>query len=89
MQRELDDFSEKEILSPKEKRRIAEELSIAPGVFGALCVSGVLFLGLLILRGDGLLPPAGHSLFATNAPPSARAVVAQRFYFDSKAARQM
>jgi hypothetical protein len=89
MRPELYEFSEKEILSQKEKLRVAEELAMGPGVFGALCLSGVLFLGLLILRGYGLLPPSGHSMFAANAPPSPRAVVAQRFYFDSGAARQM
>jgi hypothetical protein len=89
MQPELYEFSEKEFLSQKEKGRIAEDLAIGPGVFGALCLSGVLFLGLLILRGYGLLPPAGHSMFAANTPPSPRAIVAQRFYFDSGAARQM
>jgi hypothetical protein len=89
MQAELYEFSEKEFLSQKEKLRIADELAIGPGIFGALCLSGVLFLGLLILRAYGFLPPAGHSMFAVNPPPSPRAVVAQRFYFDSKAARQM
>jgi hypothetical protein len=83
------EFSETEILSRKEKLRIANELAIGTGVFGALCLSGVLFLGLLLLRAYGFLPPAGHSLFAANTPPSPRAVVAQRFYFDSGAARQM
>jgi hypothetical protein len=83
------EFSQKEILSQKERLRIADEMSIGSGVFGALCLSGVLLLGLLILHGYGLLPTAGHSLFAANTTPSPRAVVAQRFYFDSAAARQM
>jgi hypothetical protein len=89
MQRVLSDLSEKEILSGKDKQRLAEELAIAPGIFGALCLSGVLLLGLLLLRGSGVLPSAAHSLFAANAPLSPRAVVAQRFYFDGGAARQM
>ena len=89
MQRALDDVSADEILSSREKGRIAEELAIEPGLFGALCISGVLFLGLLLLRGYGVLPPTGHSLFAANTPPSPRAVVAQRFYFDNEPRRQM
>ena len=89
MQPVLNDICEKEILSGEEKQRLAEELAIAPGIFGALCLSGVLLLGLLLLRGYGVLPSAGHSLFAANAPLSPRAVVAQRFYFDSGPARQM
>jgi len=89
MQPELYEFSEKEILSQKEKLRIADEMAIGPGIFGALSLSGVLFLGLLVLRGYGMLPTAGHSLFAAHTPPSPRAVVAQRFYFDSGATRQM
>jgi hypothetical protein len=86
---EFYEFSEKELLSQKEKLRIANDLAIGPGVFGALCLSGVLFLGLLLLRGYGVLPTAGHSLFAANPPPSPRAVVAQRFYFDNEPRRQM
>jgi hypothetical protein len=89
MQPELYEFSEKEILSREEKRRIVDELAIGPGIFGGLCLTGVLFLGLLFLRGYGVLPAAGHSLLAANASPSPRAVVAQRFYFDGGAARQM
>jgi hypothetical protein len=89
MQPELHEYSEKDILSQKEKSRIAEELAIAPGVFGALCITAILLVGLFILRGYGVLPATGHSLFAANAPLSPRAVVAQRFYFDSGAARQM
>ena len=92
MQRVLDERSDKEILSAKEKRRIAEELSIGPGVFAALCVTAVLFLGLFLLRGSAVWPTAGHSLLATAAnvaPPSPRATVAQRFYFDAAAKQQM
>jgi hypothetical protein len=89
MERELDDISEKEILSAKEKRRIADEMSISTGVLGGLCVAALLSLGLLMLY--GALPRAGHSLFATNshAPLSPRATVAMRFYFDNEAHRQM
>jgi hypothetical protein len=83
------EFAEKEILSQKEKLRIANELAMGPGIFAALFLSGILFLGLLLLRGYGILPTTAHSMFAANTPPSPRAVVAQRFYFDSKAARQM
>lgn len=94
MQRQLDDISEKEILSGPEKRRIAEELSIGSGVFGALFISGALFLGLLILLGTGVVTPGGHFMSATpataaNATLSPRAVVAMRFYFDTGARRQM
>jgi hypothetical protein len=91
MERELDDTSEKEILSAKEKRRIADEMSISTGVLGALCVAALLSLGLLMLYGADVLPKAGHSLFATNshAPLSPRATVAMRFYFDNEAHRQM
>lgn len=89
MRPELYEFSEKEFLSQKQKLRIADELAIGPGIFGALCLSGILFLGFLILHGYGFLPTAGHSMFAASAPPSPRAVVAQRFYFDSEPRRQM
>jgi hypothetical protein len=89
MQPEHYEFSEKEILSQKEKLRIANELAMGPGVFAALLLSGVLFLGLLLLRGYDVLPTAGHSIFAANTPPSPRAVVAQRFYFDNEPRRQM
>ncbi len=91
MQRNLDDISEKEILSAKEKRRIADDLSISTGVLGALCVAALMSLGLLMLYGSNFLPTTGHSLFATNAdaPASPRATVAMRFYFDSEPRRQM
>ena len=91
MQHELDDISEKEILSAREKRPIADEMSISTGVFGALCVAALLSLGLLMLYGSDVLPTAGHSLFAANskAPLSPRATVAMRFYFDNEARRQM
>jgi hypothetical protein len=91
MQYELDDISEKEILSAREKRRIADEVSISAGVLGALCVAALMSLGLLMLYGSDVLPTAGHSLFATNskAPLSPRATVAMRFYFDNEARRQM
>lgn len=94
MQRQLDDISEKEILSGPEKRRIAEELSIGSGIFGALFISGALFLGLLILLGTGVVTPGGHFMSATpataaNATLSPRAVVAMRFYFDTGTHRQM
>jgi hypothetical protein len=91
MQRELDDISEKEILSAREMRRIADDMSISTGVFGALCVAALLSLGLLMLYGSDVLPKAGHSLFAANtkAPLSPRATVAMRFYFDNEAPRQM
>jgi hypothetical protein len=87
---ELDDISEKEILSAKEKRRIADELSVSTGALGALCVAAVLSLGLLMLYGSDVLPTAGHSLFAANskAPLSPRATVAMR-YFDNETRRQM
>ena len=90
MQHELDDISEKEILSAREKRRIADEMSISTGVVGALCVAALLSLGLL-MYGSDVLPTAGHSLFAANskAPLSPRATVAMRFYFDNEARRQM
>ena len=91
MQYELDDISEKEILSTREKRRIADEMSMSTGVLGALCAAALLSLGLLMLYGSGVLPAPGHSLFATNshAPLSPRAVIATRFYFDNEAHRQM
>jgi hypothetical protein len=87
----LDDISEKEILSAKEKNQIADDLSISTGVFGALCVTALLFLGLFMLHGSPILPTMGHSLFAMkSAPPlSPRAEVAMRFYFDSEPHRQM
>jgi hypothetical protein len=90
MQHELDDVSEKEILSAREKRRIADDLSVSTGVLGALCAAALLSLGLLMLYGSDLLPKAGHSLFATNShePLSPRATVAMRFYFN-EARRQM
>jgi hypothetical protein len=91
MQRELDDISEKEILSAREMRRIADDMSISTGVFGALCVAALLSLGLLMLYGSDVLPTTGHSLFAANtkAPLSPRATVAMRFYFDNEAPRPM
>jgi hypothetical protein len=88
---ELDDISEKEMLSAREKRRIADDMSISTGVFGAMCVAALLSLGLLMLYGSDVLPTTGHPLFATNskAPLSPRATVAMRFYFDNEARRQM
>jgi hypothetical protein len=82
--RELDDISEKEILSAKAKSEIAEDLSVSTGVFGALCVTALLLLGLFMLHGSTILPTMGHSLFAmkSDAPLSPRAAVAMRFYFD-------
>jgi hypothetical protein len=87
---ELDDISEKEILSAREKRRIADDMSISTGIFGTLCVAALLSLGLLMLYGSDVLPTTGHPLFATNskAPLSPRATVAMRFYFN-EARRQM
>jgi hypothetical protein len=86
-----DDISDKEFLSAKERNQIADDLSISTGVFGALCVAALVSLGLLLLHGSAILPTAEHPLIAraNDAPPSPRAVVAQRFYFDSKAAGQM
>ena len=89
--RELDDISEKEILSAKERRQIADDLSLSTGVFSALCVTALLLLGLFMLHGSAILPTMGHSLFAMkSAPPlSPRATVAMRFYFDNEPRRQM
>ena len=97
MQREPDHISETEILSAKQKRRIADELSISPGIFAALCVAALVCLGLFMLHGSAILPATGHSLFGTgaksgtaaNVPLSPRATVAMRFYFDSEPRRQM
>ncbi len=87
----LDDISEKEILSAKERRQFADDLSLSTGVFGALCVTALLLLGLFMLHGSAILPTMGHSLFAMkSAPPlSPRATVAMRFYFDNEPRRQM
>ena len=91
MRPELYEFAEKEILSQQEQRRIAEDLAMGPGVFGALFISGVLFLGLVMLRGSAILPTAEHPLIAraNDAPLSPRAAVAMRFYFDSEPHREM
>ena len=88
---ELDDISEREILSARERQQIADDLSISTGVFSALCVTALLFLGLFMLHGSAILPTMGHSLFAMKAEPplSPRAEVAMRFYFDSEPHRQM
>ena len=82
--RELDDISEKEILSAREKSQIADDLSISTGVFSALCVTALLLLGLFLLQGAAILPKMGHSMFALKSEPplSPRAEVAMRFYFD-------
>lgn len=81
---ELDDISQAEILSAKEKSQIADDLSMSTGVFGALCVTALLLLGLFMLHGSAILPTMGHSLFAmkSNPPLTPRAEVAMRFYFD-------
>jgi hypothetical protein len=81
---ELDDISEKEILSAREKQQIADDLSMSTGVFSALCVTALLLLGLFMLHGSAILPTMGHSLFAmkSNPPLTPRAEVAMRFYFD-------
>jgi hypothetical protein len=88
---DLDDISEKEILSAKEKQQIADDLSMSTGVFSALCVTALLLLGLFMLHGSAILPTMGHSLFAmkSNPPLTPRAEVAMRFYFDSEPHRQM
>jgi hypothetical protein len=87
---ELDDVSEKEILSAKEKSQIADDLSMSTGVFSALCVTALLLLGLFMLHGSAILPTMGHSLFAMKSEAqSPRAVIATRFYFDNEPRRQM
>src|ERR1700683_5771051 len=90
MQHELDDISEKEILSAKEKRRIADEMWVSTGVLGALCAAALLSLGLLMLYGSDVLPTAGHSLLAANskAPLTPRATVAMGFFFFKKTHRR-
>jgi hypothetical protein len=90
MDRQLDEISEKEILSGKEKRRIAEELLVSPGIYGALLIAALLLLGLTWFGAAGW-PTGGNSLSATadTVPLSPRATVAARFYFDAAAKRQM
>jgi hypothetical protein len=88
---EPDEISENEILSAREKSRIADELSLSTGAFGALSVAALMLLGLFMLHGSAVLPTLGHSLFAraNDAQMSPRAVVAMRFYFDNEPRRQM